>query len=229
MNRVHIKNQIGTKGICGGPLSINREPPGLNYGVIQDWNVFCDEVDEVLKAATRLRNIFQIGSFVLITGLFIATFVLGRFGILTNSSYIFLLLSAVLFVNIALYVFVLKRYNTVMTTLGTLVQEKSSNTVRYELQKEDITLILKRYFLLVHGVNDDDTSIESDASSEVYSISSDDQATTLEDDPQPSSTNMTSTLSNTVQQSSTTDTNTITNTNNGAGTTSIFDQLNSRV
>ena len=64
MNRVHIRNQIGTKGLCGGPLSISREPSGLNYEAIQDWNTFCDEVDEVLKAATRLRNLYQIGSFV---------------------------------------------------------------------------------------------------------------------------------------------------------------------
>ena len=113
MNRIHIRNQIGTKGICGGPISIIREPTGLNYGRIQDWDEFCDEVDEVLRKPTRLRNCFQIGSFILTSGVFAGVFFLAKL----DSRYIYLLLLSVLFMNLILYMVVLRRYNTHMKCL----------------------------------------------------------------------------------------------------------------
>jgi len=239
MSRVEIFNQIGKKGLCVGPMRIDREPSGVNYSRISDWSQVCDDVDEILKAGTRQTRIYKIGNFVILGGMFLGILLLTNVVGFINIPFFWAIATAAMTLTFVLYFVVMKRINAVMNDLKILLESRGSNTISYELEHETPKPCVQQYYIVVHGANVD--GVESDPTAGTTATTTTTSATSGTNTMIVSNAVVVPSTTSTMPTSSTnavappepstaysTTTTTINNANNKTGT-SIFDQLNSAV
>ena len=170
MSRVVIYNQLGIRKLWVGPMHISHEPTGFKNDNIPDWDELCDDVNEVLKAATSQTRLFKHGTMLLFLLFTIAFIAFSQTELMIDLYYFGIIVASIIFLTITLYFMVMRRIQQVMDKLSILLKSRVStnNRIRYELQEDSpVPALIKRFYIVVHGADVDrnGTSKEAESSS----------------------------------------------------------------